>query len=219
MTIQSNAENDLGTFTEEVKRLLAEQKHFISLDNLMMREVRRFEGLTGQDLFRLDTAWRSEEFLDRVARYEAAAQRLLNATACIAYWGNTDQHRRLLSKVISHSMDRVKVSSGTTAWLYMSLYPSALLVYLGGIAAMSADNYGNMAAIVNAESPNADVPGTIYSVLGEMSRVMETFQEAFKSMPELGNNHFFPISSKFIIRSTIISYLLVFAICKCCCNF
>jgi hypothetical protein len=188
----AESQESLVDFTDRVKDLLAEPTHTIRLHDLMMREVRQFLALTTEDLFSLGGKSDPEELLARVARYESASERLLAAFVYISHWGKTE-HRRIFDMVMSRSVERAASSSGLVAWLRLRWYPAVLLSYVGGIAAVAAGEYGNLAAILGTQMVDPDHLGAPRPMLAEMTRTLPDLQLVFKAISGLGRS-FAPLS-------------------------
>lgn len=61
------------------------------------------------------------------------------------------EHRSTLKKVFSRIADVNQGGSGLVAWLGLRWYPVILLMYMGGIAALSAENYDNLITILTSK--------------------------------------------------------------------
>jgi hypothetical protein len=81
------------------------------------------------------------EFIRRMKIYESATETLRHVIIPLCYWGKAI-HQALAVKVLELNADYSLLNQAfIEPWRQMRLYPSVLLLYAGGIAALSADNY------------------------------------------------------------------------------
>src|SRR6266436_2303556 len=84
------------------KKLLVGDASAIELHDLMIEEMRHFLSETAEDHFQVQGRWSTEEFLSRLARYEAASSDLCLLLACLSYWARP-AHLQILHKVLARS--------------------------------------------------------------------------------------------------------------------
>jgi len=88
-----------------------------------------------------------EELRVRVARYEALSECLLNLMIAGCHWGKT-VHNSLWVKSLERIANSAKEEGGLVRWSSLPLYPALLLMYGGGIAAISNENYENLKSLL-----------------------------------------------------------------------
>lgn len=129
------------------KEYLSDSKYRIKLDDLVSGEVRRLLYLTGEDKFPVQTATvTNAEFSERLKQYESVVTDLQKIVILIAKWG-TEEHMSILERIFSRLGDTDTLSGGKVIWLGLRWYPTMLLMYAGGIAALSSRNYKNLSKI------------------------------------------------------------------------
>lgn len=132
-----------------VKRYLAEDRYRIRLNDLVGEAVR--ETVRGFDFqkFALAQQFTPSEFLRRMKIYEAGTEVLRHMIAPLCQWGDV-RHEALAVKILEVASDFLLLNHGasTDVWKQLSLYPSLLLLYAGGVSALSAENYGIFAALL-----------------------------------------------------------------------
>ncbi len=94
-------------------------------------------------------AFSEAEFLRRMKVYEAGTEVLRHMIVPLCEWGET-RHEPLAVMMIELASDYSLVGQGayTEMWKQLRLYPSLLLLYTGGVAALSADNYEMFTAVL-----------------------------------------------------------------------
>ena len=146
-------DHSVGTTAEQkidrVKYLLGQEASTIELHDFVTDEVRRFLGETSEDHFALAGQFSTDEFLDRVAKYEEISGDLCLIFAALAHWGRPD-HLATLRKGISRSTGRLENRDGLTAWIELRWYPLILALYSAGIAAVAADRLDSLKTIFMA---------------------------------------------------------------------
>lgn len=124
------------------KRYLAEERHFIRLEDLVKNETSRLvSALSGPDFDVGSPKPDADTILARVEKYEALTSTLASIFIVGCYWGSP-QHfclwRRSIERVAACEVQRGTVYA---AWRYMKSLPAALLLYSAGIAAIAAEKY------------------------------------------------------------------------------
>ena len=110
--------------------------------------------------------------------------------ALIGKWGKPDQ-LHLIERVFSRIADNIEVSAGLTGLIGLRWYPVNLLIFSAGIAALQANNYHNLHAIltstithgVNRNKSNPVVVATVDGML-EAERA-----NVFKIIPGYERNY------------------------------
>lgn len=138
------------------KRLLAEDRHRIALESLVMAETARLRlALDGPGFSVASPMPNADSIRERAERSEAATANLSAILMVGGYWGNINQCKlwiRCLCDAITH-----RSMSGTSydAWTSMRFLPAALLFYHVGIAALAAERYDILLSLFTQTS----VPG------------------------------------------------------------
>jgi hypothetical protein len=90
-----------------------------------------------------------EEFLRRMKVYEAGTEALRHMIVPLCQWGTTERHLVLATSILELSSDGwVNQGSYSEMWERLRIYHSLLLLYAGGVAALSAENYQMFAAVL-----------------------------------------------------------------------
>lgn len=140
--------DDTRTLTELIKEYLSESRYRIRLDDLVAAEIRAALQEISEEQFPLQTATvTTEDFVTRLHRYEKAMNRLMSITILLAYWG-TEDHQSTLEKIITRLADNNEQRGGVNAWLGLRWYPLMVLMYVGGIAALSTENYRSLSTLL-----------------------------------------------------------------------
>jgi hypothetical protein len=136
------------TLIERVKDFLSTSQNRIRLDDLVSTEIRNTTYRLSEDEFPMQgERIASEDIAARLHKYETTLERLTAITILIAKWGEAD-HQPLLERIIARLTDGTKPRSGLAAWLELRWYPILLLMYAGGIAAISAHNYRSLSSVL-----------------------------------------------------------------------
>lgn len=133
-----------------LKRYLHDERQRIRVRDLIMDEANRLHEQLSDESFPVDGRMvkdDSEFVAARVTKYEALTEvlRALVATGC--YWGDKlheDTWRQCLERIADHG----GAAGGLSVLIDLRMYPALLLAYAGGIAAVAARNYGNLAALL-----------------------------------------------------------------------
>ena len=166
-----------------VKTYLSDQSARIRLDDLVNRELRSALYAIRPEQFPVDHGPVNKETLaDRLRRYEHVTRDLVTVTALMARWGSVD-HLPSLGRVITRLADANEQQGGVVVWLASRWYPITLLMYSGGIAALSGDNYATLAAMLQARLGSTRTGHeTQRAVVSTISGFTELY-DAFKLLP------------------------------------
>jgi hypothetical protein len=138
----------LNSLVDTIKEYLAEPRYRIRLDDLVASEVRAALYEARMEEFPVNAPQVDpEEFASRLRRYEQSIDRLLTVVVLLARWG-TEDHRPVIERLMSRLADGTASGGGLTVWLGLSWYPITCMMYAGGVAALSANNYANLAALL-----------------------------------------------------------------------
>lgn len=184
----------LAVVQASVKRYVVDERHRILLHDLVMDEANRVHrALTGDQSPRLGTCFSGEELVSRLPWYEALSELLMATMATGCYCGETTQQRLWI-----RCLERVANISGSIHGTYyeplrnLRLYPALLALYAGGMAAIAANNYETLTALLThgrvIDHYGKEVP-TVLAV--NAYRVMET--EHARLMPGK-RDHYVPFN-------------------------
>lgn len=139
---------DHNNLIDVTKEYISDTRYRIKLDDLVAQEVRRVLSLTTDDSFPVqNVALTIEELSDRLKRYESIIHNLQGITVLLAHWGGRE-HTSVLQKIVSRMAEQQGARRGTTVWINLRLYPLTVLMYSGGVGAIVAANYDNLATIL-----------------------------------------------------------------------
>jgi hypothetical protein len=167
------------------KQYLSDPKLTIPLHDLVMHHVRKVVIETPKERFPVQGVdFSVEEFTRRLQFCEGATQDLRRLLSCIAYWGG-DVHRSIITKALSRVTDHLESESGLVIWNSLRWYPTILLCYASGIAALANSQYDNLAAVFatpiaspRSSSAYAQLAPAIGDEILELERC-----NAFKQLP------------------------------------
>jgi len=143
----ATSDNDMKSIIEIVKEYIPDSRYRIRLDDLVTREIRKILSETSAEKFPVETADVTiEEFVDRLNAYETIIKDIQSINILLSHWG-TDEHRTVLRKIIARVADAKAIDGGLVVWRALRYYPLWVLLYSGGIAAISSGNYENLFTI------------------------------------------------------------------------
>ena len=166
---------------ESLKELLATPVQQIRLDDFVSAHIRRALDATSLERFPVQGVNTSkEEFASRLATYEAAITDVTTMTALMGRWC-THEQLPILEKTLARLAEGDKGSAGTVLWLRLGWYPILYLMYAGGLAAVSAENYKALARIltvpVHPEShDSSELKPLTVAVIQELTEVVDAFK-------------------------------------------
>jgi hypothetical protein len=186
---------------DRVKEFIPDSKYRIKLDDLVTKELRRILVETSDDLFPVSTSdVTAEEFTDRLSKYESISKEIQAITILLAHWG-AEEHIPVLKKIIARIPDNKKASGGKVAWLALRYYPSILLLYSAGIAAIAADKYDTLYTIFHTTIGPSYSGGRhkeiIKIVVNELLELQRT--DIFKTLP--GYERFYVPKNEYIFKA------------------
>jgi hypothetical protein len=143
-----NETSDEGSLIDQVKDYLSDPRYRIRLDDLVSNEIRMTLHALRDEEFPLQTATVTpDDFADRIHRYEAGLSRLTTIVILLGRWG-AEEHQPLIERVIARMADRIESRGGKVVWMGLRWYPIMLLMYSGGIAALSSRNYASLSTLL-----------------------------------------------------------------------
>lgn len=130
-----------------VKEYVSDPRHRITLDDLVTGEICKVLDLTTDEHFPGGSGRFSvEEFAMRLQKYESIIKDLLSMTVLLSYWGS-NEYLPVLRKIIARVAEYER-GSGIASWFDLRGYPSLLVLYAAGIAAIASRQYQNLAALL-----------------------------------------------------------------------
>jgi hypothetical protein len=194
------SDDDTESIIEIVKKYIPDSRYRIRLDDLVTKEIRKILSKTSYDQFPVQTNATTDEFVERLNRYETIIKDIQSIIVLISHWG-TEEHRPVLRKIMARISDEKTNSGGKVVWLSLRYYPSWLLLYSGGISAISSGNYENLFTIFNTTI------GPSYSGGKEREIIKIVVREAlelertniFKTLP--GYERFYVPKSEYLFKA------------------
>ena len=151
-------QQELG-LVDTVKDYVSDTRHRIQLHDLALQKAREVLPLISDENFPPQTPSATvEEFASRIDRYESIVRELLAIFVIISHWG-IPEHILILRKILPYLFERNTSQNGLTIWLNLRYYPAMLLMYSGGIGAIAAGNYENLAAILTTRVNSVQTNG------------------------------------------------------------
>jgi hypothetical protein len=124
-----------------LKRYIVEDRHKVLLHDLVTEETERVhEQISGAGVPARGAVPDAETIPLRASYFETAVDTLLQLVVHGCYWGEK-QHEDLWTKSIERLANVEPGGEAYDAWTVMCRYPAMLLMYGGGIAAISASRY------------------------------------------------------------------------------
>lgn len=176
------------TIIDDAKKFLAAEGLRIKLHDLVAQETRRVMSLTSEDHFEVSGSWSTEEFVERVVKYDEITSDLASIESLIGYWAS-GVHADIVSMAPKRIADRCTRSSGITGWLALRWYPVWILTYCGGIGAIAAKEYSNLMKLLLAEAPGGEDYRKRSSLSVALVSGLNNCSDSFKSLPGHERNY------------------------------
>jgi hypothetical protein len=172
------------TVIETTKVLLADDSKRIELDDFVSGQVATAFERLGLDRFPQSAPVTEGSFPKRLSEYEQALGDLLPLGILLGKWARGDQ-LRILRKMFARLGSADKGGAGATLWIHLTWYPIQLLAYTAGIAALEAENYDALAAILLAPCryPNSPSGEMRVPIVRRLTDEMTQINDAFKTVP------------------------------------
>jgi Caspase domain len=189
------------SFSELVKEYLSDSRFRIRLDDLSSTEIRAvLAAFNGEAFSSRMSAVTPETFANRLLAYEQALTRLADLTILLSRWGN-EEHQAALAKIVARLADGNEPRDGSHVLVELRWYPLSLLMYYGGISALSSQNYRNLTTLmttrlgtrVAGQDTQAAIVPTVLGML-EITR-----SEWFKRLP--GHERHFVPDSEYLFKA------------------
>jgi hypothetical protein len=182
------------------KQYLSDPKSTIQLHDLVVHHGRKVIIETPKECFPVQGVdFTVEEFTKRLQFCENTTKDLRRLISCIAYWG-TKVHRATLSKALSRVTDHLESESGLVIWNSLRWYPTILLCYASGIAALANDRFHNLSAIFNTQvqplRPNSKYDQLALAIGDEIVDIERS--NAFRRLP--GHEKYHVPRSEYLLK-------------------
>lgn len=165
-----------------IKEYLSEDRHKLRLFELVGSEIQKVIALTGEDQFPSTAPWSAEGFRERVDRYNTLVRDWTVIEALLGFWATP-----VLSNSLTLAPKRLADlagSSGTGGWLSLRWYPCLLLLYAGGVSAVSNRQYANLRALFCARTGGGvSRSGQSESLIVQVVRGFIDVADSFKLLP------------------------------------
>lgn len=174
-----------------LKRYLEDEKYKIRLRDLVMQEVEKLHENTSLEHFPTSNVpFTPEELLKRVQHYESLTEVLQAMAVVSGFWGNAN-----LAECFTKALERLTdfldgYSRGV--WTNLRLYPSLIVLYSTGLAALAAQNYEMLAAVL-IRAQDRSIAGESIPLTLSLSPMQVMERNVGRQLP----NHeraFFPLS-------------------------
>ena len=193
-------QHESQSLEERTKEYLSDARYRIRLHDTVTQEIRKVLADTNVDEFPVQDIEPSyEEAANRLRRYEAAVSKLITIVILLARWGE-NPHRKVLEMVFSRLRDGHTSANGLAIYLAMQWYPMSLLSYVGGIAAVAAENYKNLSSMLLAPLPDRTRDSQRPLIVPMVEGVLEQDRmEIFKRLP--GYDRYYAPRSEFMFKA------------------
>jgi hypothetical protein len=140
---------DIASYGERIstiKDFLSDRRYRIRLQDAIAQQVREARQAIEDAQFSLTAPFTPDELTRRLRAYESATADLQESTILLGRWGEPE-HRAITQMIVARLNDGITSQGGNLVWLQLRWYPILLLLYTGGIAALSAGNYDQLATL------------------------------------------------------------------------
>ena len=131
------------------KRYVADERWRLRLFDCIAAETRRVAAALKEPQFSAQGSWSDDEFRRRVAALDELLVDLYQAEALMGRWGMPAM-RDSLTLGPKRLSDGAGEGGGNTGFLALQWYPALALSYAGGIAAVAAESYESLLALMHA---------------------------------------------------------------------
>jgi hypothetical protein len=182
-----------------IKEYLSDSKYKIKLDDLVVDEVRRVLYKTGNDSFPVEANVTPKKFAERLREYERILVDLQTMVTLISKWGS-EHYRGIIERIFARLGDIDIGGGGNTVWLGLRWYPVQLLMYSGGIAALEARNYNNLATVLTTKVMTRHTGDPTKEIIVPAVRAILNVQrmKIFKTLP--GHERHYVPRSEYLFR-------------------
>jgi hypothetical protein len=178
------------TSVEKTKRLMAHPTERIQLDDFITRSLRECIRAVGPERFPVQGGpINASNFAARLKKYEEAVAEIKDVSIVLGRWAN-DEQVQLLNLISSRIAEVASVTSGRVVWLELQWYPSLLLMYATGIAALASNRFdilrqSFLAQVISDKISRDRFPSVILPVMGAATEL----HDAFKLLPGYERNY------------------------------
>ena len=131
-----------------LKRYLSDSTFRIELHDLVKEERERVHRVLSSDRFPMHSVQpTTEEIAKRIADYESLTELIRDTIITGCYYGES-HHAPLWIACIERIANLPEPQPGYEVWRNLRHYPTLLLIYGGGIAAMAGGNYENLVGLI-----------------------------------------------------------------------
>jgi hypothetical protein len=134
---------------DSTKRYVADDRWRLRLFDCVAGETRRVAAALRDPQFSVAGSWSDDEFKRRVKALDELLVHLYQAEVLIGHWGTPTTHDSL-TLAPRRLADSAGEGGGNTGFLALQWYPALALSYAGGIAAVAAESYGSLLALMHA---------------------------------------------------------------------
>jgi hypothetical protein len=189
-----------------VKRFLSEDKYRIRLHDFVSEEVEKSRSEIDSPRFAFPSKLEKPEFQARMHDYENVSQRLLAMLTAVSFFGEESHGVNICNTI--NRLAETSNQGGLIALIGLQRYPALLASYSCGIAALSAERWWNLAAVLNKTSvreDNKNFPAIKYL------NVWEVFSDnAYKWVPRPNAEREYTPANEYIcglLRETLKPYV------------
>jgi hypothetical protein len=144
--------------SERAKELLADPRHRIELDSFVNEHVRRALKALSVEYFPVTGGAGPDDFVKRIAAYEAAIRDVQTIAILLARWGDAEGMLQL-AKILARIADANNAAGGTVLWLRLAWYPLIVLIYGAGITGLAARRFDALQVALATPVPSGPIDG------------------------------------------------------------
>jgi hypothetical protein len=185
--------------SDVLKQLIPDQRDQIKLDDVVTGYLRRTIDALRLERFPVqDIPYNEAEVPKHIRQFEDVIAEVQTILILLARWAETSQ-LPLLEKVLARLAEADKGAGGTVGWLRLGWYPVLVLMYAGGIAALSAGKFGALRSILSCRvrgderTGASDAPLVIRTV-----EAMTEIGDVFKTIP--GHERQYAARSEYLFK-------------------
>ena len=171
---------------QQVKDLLSEPPYKIKLHDLITQKTREIISLTSNNNFPVQSGWSSEEFANRIDKYEKASLEIQSIEILVSYWGQ-DNYQDFITMPARRLSHNIGADSGSVALLALRWYPILLLTYSTGIATIAGSRYDYLYDLLHFETK--DINHRIFPLIDALYKGISPINDEFKMLPSHKNQH------------------------------
>jgi hypothetical protein len=174
---------------KKMKKFLDDPTARIMLDDFVSEKTREFIQAVSLPNFPVEGIEPSKErFLERIQKYEEILKEMQSIVILLARWGDESQVL-LLEKIFARIAESDKGDNGKVFWLRFGWYPTLVLMYSAGIAALSAHKYSTLSAIFNTSVLVRPHDQRRLPLVAAVPMNLAEISDAYKWLPEQQRNH------------------------------